>query len=485
MKQSKKFMYACCLLVAIVVLCSCNSNYQEKQAQTLAELRSQISVNVSGAKSIGGGGISDSSRSRSGTVVSRSSSSDAVALVKFYSDGKTDSIFTSLPEYSNMEYLSVEDIVVSPDKSVYIIWKNASCEGPRFSNVPFTDQWNIDYSAGTNMKPAVIFQTGNIWRITKDGELTWFNTYEITTYNGQETIPSFPWGTTYNGHSYEYPIDKYGNLYAFESNYTSSENPKILQYNPNTQTVKTVSLCASNCANFTVCGDYIFESNTNSGSYLRVVPINDSDGYWYLARNTSAYSSYYVNFYDYLNDVTTTSEGSYYSPFKTTNIVAFEKPENSTVTPFIRGKKLYARVYSWNEASDKIYAMNYSNHEYTLDESNVIDVTEISSKLFGSAYESISEKNMNSLGYFYLDSETDNFFPHIMFVDGTTGNIRDLNTNLPSNIDIYDIAVNETDVYFTGARGTTPISGKINISSGEYTNSGSSIPIKVLATVDF
>lgn len=476
MKQLRNFMYAFLFLATMMVLFSCNNDYQQKQAQVLAELRSQISVNVSGAKSIGGGGSSENSRSRSGDAVSRSSASDVMSLVKFYSDGKSDSIFTSLPEYSNMEYCSVGSIVVSPDGSVYIVWAQ-NTSAPSFSNVPFVDKMSIDYSAGTNASPAVMLQTGQVWRITKDGELTWFNQYEWGTMYGQEPILSFPWGTNraWNGNSYEYLylIDKYGNLYAFESNYSSSSNPKILQYNPNTQTVKTVSLCATNSASFKIFGDYIIEYG-EYGDYTRVVPINDPDGYWYLSRNGNGSD---IWFYDSINDVGFGSP-SLYSPFKPTNIVAFEKAEVSTVKPFFRGKKLYALV-----SDSKIYAMNYSNHEYTLDESSVIDVTEISSKLFSNG--NIPEKNMNSLGYFYLDSDTVDFFPHIMFVDGTTGTIRDLNTNLPSNIDIYDIAVNETDVYFTGARGTTPISGKINIATGAYTNSGTSVPIKVLATVDF
>ena len=218
MKQLRNFMYAFLLLATMMVLFSCNNDYQQNQAQALAELRSQISVNVSGAKSIGGGGSSENSRSRSGAAVSRSSASDVMSLVKFYSDGKSDSIFTSLPEYSNMEYCSVDNIVVSPDGSIYIVWNTNGGVRPSFANVPFVDKWNIDYTATTNGEPSVILQTGSIWRITKDGNLTWFNQYELGTMYGQEPILSFPWGTnqTWNGYSYEYdyPIDKYGNLYA-------------------------------------------------------------------------------------------------------------------------------------------------------------------------------------------------------------------------------------------------------------------------------
>ncbi len=474
------------LCVCLTALIFSGCNWEQKQAQAKAELLSKFQVDVSGAKSIGGGGTDSSRRSVYGQVSSRSSKDELMSLVKFKADGKSESIFKSLPEYSNLEFRSVTNIIVSPDDSVYIIWD----DGPYFNNyAPYSanDNYNPNYAeADKTVDTQIQIFTGRIWRITKDGELSWFDEYDFT----HEGFPTFPWKDSYC--AYEKSIDKNGNLYALETSQTS--NAKILQYNPDTQKIKTISVCLSSHPKFEVCGDYIFEWGSG---YIRVIPINDPDGYWYLARNTSDTASYSVNFYDYLNDVTTTNIGTFYSPFKTTNSVTVETPEQSTVKPFIRGNQLYARVYcdyySWNETTyedehietDKIYALNYSNHEYTLDDTKVIDVQEISSKLFDSYSRDLPEKRMNSSGYFYLDSDTADFFPHIMFVDGTTGAVQDLNTNLPSNIDIYDIAVNDTDVYFTGTRGTTPISGKINIATGEYTNSGSSVPIKVLATVDF
>ena len=344
----------------------------------------------------------------------------------------------------------------------------------------------------------VVVTTGDIWRITKDGELSWFNG-DGGDWGENNPAANFAWNLktyeTYNRVK-NFQMDKDGNLYGYKFQ-EGDGNSVILKYDPTAQTLTTVSVCQSNHPRFDVCGDYIFEENVRENEYFKVIPIANPSQSHFIPRAASST----VQFYDSINNVIILDNPygvetlgsaseiesqncaafSYYSPFTNDTIVSWERPGSVNYVTFesgfIRNRKVYALLGNnsdWSnngEYAYRIYELSYSTAEHKYTPSNeYIDVTACYDKL------NFTESKMNSTALFYLDNG------HLKKVDASTGDRTDLT---PTNVEITDFAANETDVYITGKRGNTPVSGKINIESGAFTESETTDSLTVMATVDF
>ena len=471
----------------------------------VAALRAQIQMDVSEAKGIGGGEGSSYQQSRSVyRSVMSAGTTDVPPVVKFLQDGTGESVYKNLPEYNNLASAAVYKIIPSPDDSVYIVWDIYEGSFPRFSNQPLRESYTFytwdngtmtdeDGNLITEDDIPVVVATGDIWRITKDGELSWFNG-DGGDWGENNPAAGFAWNLmryeTYNRVK-NFQMDGNGNLYGYKFQEDDTANSVILKYDPTAQTLTTVSVCQSNHPRFDVCGSYIFEENVRENAYFKVMPIANPSQSHLIPR--AAYKT--VQLYDSINNVVILesyggeetlytandianglyTEFAYYSPYGADNIVTWDIPDSydTLENSFIRNGKVYALLCNRSESKYRIYELSYSaeNHKYT-PSNEYIDVTACYDKL------NFTEGKMNSTYLFYLDDNS-----HLWKVDASTGNPTGCT---PPGVDIItDFAANETDVYITGKSGNTPVSGKINIESGVFTESETTDSLTVMATVDF
>ena len=477
----------------------------------VAALRSQIKMDVSGAKGLGGGEGSEYNQSGSPYCsvyrsVSSSLLSEIPPVVKFLQDGTGSSVYESLPEYTSLASAAVYKIIPSPDDSVYIVWDIYEGDIPRFSNKPLKESYTYytwddgtitdeDGNIITEDDIPVVVTTGNIWRISKDGVLTWFNG-DGGDWEGNNPAANFAWNLmAYENYNKvkNFQMDKDGNLYGykFQEDYGNSE---ILKYNPTSEELTTISICQSNYPRFDVCGSYIFEENVRENEYFKVIPIENPSQSHFIPRAASRT----IQFYDSINDLIILestwgvetlytaddiekdlyTEFAYYSPFEADNIVTWKNPDDwadytAFEGGFIRDGKVYALLTnSTGDGDFRIYELSYSAENHTYTPSNeYIDVTSYYNKL------NFTESKMNSNYLFYIDDDS-----HLWKVDASTGEVTDLT---PQNIKVTDFAANETDVYITGKKGSSSVSGKINIQSNEFIESQTTDTLTVMATVDF
>ncbi len=73
----------------------------------------------------------------------------------------------------------------------------------------------------------------------------------------------------------------------------------------------------------------------------------------------------------------------------------------------------------------------------------------------------------------------------IKYFEIDTQSVEDIFDNVPSNIEILDIAVSDSDVYFTGVRGMSNITGKVNIETKLYTPINTNQRLSSIAAVKF
>ena len=134
----------------------------------------------------------------------------------------------------------------------------------------------------------------------------------------------------------------------------------------------------------------------------------------------------------------------------------------------------------------KVCPVTYSasEHKYTLESNGSIDYNP------GSVYDfpECEQKHINKNGYFFWNYDLKKF----IFIDGSDGTRRELGTNLPDNgnLTIVDFAVTDTEIYFTASREgeslyTPTLAGKVNISTGDYTDTNLSISVNAMTVVDF
>lgn len=517
-KKSVEYSTLFLMLAVCMFFCGCprNSGTQINMNDPvkIAALQAQIKLDVSGAKSLGGGEGSNyqssSSRSAFRSVSRSATGTEGIPpFVKFLEDGTGHTVYESLPPYNNLDTAAVGSIIPSPDGSIYIAWDIYNGTWPRFSDKPLRESYGYvtwdngtitDIDTGeviTEDDIPTVFATGLVWRISKDGKLTWFSSGDDPTQPGYD----FLWDiSTYMGsnHAKNFQIDKNGNLYGYkflDIDYdTFKEKVALVKYDPSAEILETLSECEGSFPFFEVCGDYIVEAGVESSDdgYFKVIPIaNPSQSF---LNSKAVYSI--VQLYDSINDVVISDcrgsaetlytqedinneNGRYYSPFVfyapfgEDNIVTWDLPDGygdaSLEGSFIRNGNVYALLNVGS--SYKIHELSYSaeNHRYT-PSNNYIDVTSFYDKL------DFSESKMNSTALFYLDGS------NIKKVDASSGTVTDIT---PSGVAVTDFVANNTDVYITGSNGTSAVSGKINIASGEFTASDTTDSLTVMAAVDF
>lgn len=484
------------VICAIFTACKHNTRNSKTPSQLFAEIR----LNVSGAKTIGGGSGTNADGSGINASVKRAILADDTPLVKFLNDGTCSSIFENFPEYNNLSFCVVEDLVVSPDESLYIIWK----EQPLFNDyAPYTSYFNPDYTGEEESDGELIMNylpTCNVWRITKTGELSFFDKngryvqdWNLTNYN---KAVGFHW--RYNEILKSWPMDEKGNLYGFKwppENMTSST---IVRLNPVTWEQTVIAETNTYLRDFILCKDYIVVI-CPSGSYdtndyqenITVIPIDNPT-------NSYTLEDFTFSFYDSVNDVIYGYDKNnepkfYYSPFTSDCTVTFDTSEISEFcsieTALIRDGKTYYFIENNSSSEIKLYPVSYSlsEHKYTPELTGAITISEYDLFTDYNSRFGINQKHISSNGYVYWNYNTQKF----TYVDGSTGNTKTLGDNLPDDINMIDFVLNDTDLYFTSSESDAEIwynasaSGKINIETGEYQASGLSVSINAMASVNY